>query len=85
MAARDAKPREVFCVTCGAFAHAPCLTSNGNKVHGSHAARVDFAAQHIVTEVAGALVIKRVSQPIGHGGGLGGADEGERSRHFRGV
>jgi hypothetical protein len=63
---RDTKPREVFCVQCGAFSGSRCITHKGKIVHGSHSARREYAAQHVTTvHDDGTNVVRRVSQPIG--------------------
>jgi len=63
---RDTKPREVFCVSCGAFSGSRCITTKGKIVHGSHNARREYAAQHVTTvHEDGTKVVRRVSQPIG--------------------
>lgn len=50
---RDARPREVFCVTCGATPGTGCLTTNGYRT-GFHPARKEWASQHNVEVPIGA-------------------------------
>jgi hypothetical protein len=75
---RNARAREVFCVTCGALAGTACVTgakpgAPAHVMRSYHVARREFAELHITTEEGGRKFTRQVSV------------EGPRSQHFRGV